>query len=54
MGQPSFIRITDCQQESFKRYYKNADRIVRINTYIHEKDKNTQALSKPAKNLRSE
>src|SRR5215212_10457460 len=26
---------------SFDRFHKNADRIFRINSYIHEKDKNT-------------
>src|SRR5215210_4910646 len=26
---------------SFDRFHKNGDRIFRINTYIHEKDKNT-------------
>src|SRR4051794_6499766 len=31
--------ITD--ELSFDRYLKNADRIYRINTYIQEKDKNT-------------
>ncbi|HEY1869655.1 MAG TPA: ABC transporter permease, partial [Chitinophagaceae bacterium] len=31
---------------SYDRFYKNADRIYRINSYIHEKDKNTDwALS---------
>src|SRR5437763_13944196 len=31
--------VTD--ELSYDRYQKNADRIYRINTYIHEKDKNT-------------
>src|SRR5437588_5334638 len=36
--------VTD--ELSYDRYQKNADRIFRVNTYIHEKDKNTDwALS---------
>src|SRR5215212_9787604 len=31
--------VTD--ELSYDRYQKNADRIFRVNTYIHEKDKNT-------------